>query len=205
MGMTMSLRATAPILPTKGKKEHARDASWEHAERESSRFLVTHDGKDESTQYRFLQSSLGRVGEHSALGFDSVSIHYCGEAKQRSKVAAWIVDGWRQLCGLAIVHKKSPVLFLWIKGADPYITVEGKKHRMPNPLHCLDAKRHASLLHKEKIADGVDDVLHDAYQQIRDFLEHNAYASQNGEILAADLEGLLRPLVEKTIEEDVNE
>jgi hypothetical protein len=139
---------------TKGKKEHVRDDAWERAERESSRWLLEHDGKNEEFQYRFMQSSTGRVGEHANLGFDSVSANHIGECKQR-KMAAWIIDAWRQLTGLAVVHKKHPVLFLWIKDADPWMTVEGRKVRMPNPMHCVTPAYHASLLQAEKERDSL--------------------------------------------------
>lgn len=134
---------------SKGKKEHTRDESWERCERESSRWLLEHDGKNEELQFRFMQSSTGRCGEHSALGFDSISANYIGECKQR-KMAAWIVAGWRQLTGLALIHKKHPVLFLWIKDVDPWMVVEGKKVRMPNPVHGLTPARHAHLLECER-------------------------------------------------------
>ena len=137
---------------TKGKKEHVRDESWERCERESSRWLIEHDGRNNEFQYRFMQSSTGRVGEHASLGFDSVSANHIGECKQR-KLAAWIIESWRQLTGLALIHRKHPVLFLWIKGADPWMTVEGKKVRMPNPIHAITPARHAELLQKEKQLD----------------------------------------------------
>jgi hypothetical protein len=134
---------------TKGMKEHKRDDAWERCERESSRWLLEHDRKNEEFQYRFLQSSTGRCGEFADLGFDSISANHIGECKQR-KMAAWIIEAWRQLTGLAVIHKKHPVLFLWVKDADPWMSVQGKKIRMPNPLHCITPSRHAELLDCEK-------------------------------------------------------
>lgn len=135
---------------TKGAKEHSSDKSWERRERESARWLMEHDGRNDDVQYRFLQSSTGRTGGYSALGFDSISKNYIGECKENKKIAGWIIDAWRQLTGLSLTHKKHACLFLWIKNADPWMTVEGKKVRMPNPMHVITKERHADLLAKEK-------------------------------------------------------
>lgn len=135
---------------TKGAREHVSDPSWKRAERADARWLTEHDGPETDPTMARLLTSTGRCGQLSSLGFDISSATYVGEAKERKKFPAWLVDAWTQLFQIATERGKEQVMFLHLKGAEDWVPVGPKKMRLPDPIHCITAARHADLLAKER-------------------------------------------------------
>jgi hypothetical protein len=134
---------------SKGGRSHSRSKSWRKREQEAGIWLGKHAGEDNDPIFRRLKSSLNRVGQYSALGYDVTSEKYIGEVKER-KLPQWLTKAWIQAQQCAIWRKKHAVLFLYLKGVETEFTFEGQKYKVPTPLNVITQERHAELLDKER-------------------------------------------------------
>jgi len=147
----------APVPSEKGKspdarKPRSRSQKWKLSERESSVFLRDEDGQDPDPTIQQLQTSTGRLGHLTSLGYDTSSKHYVGEVKRRV-LPAWIIEAWVQINQIGLRRKRHPVLFLHIADTqDKKFECDGKQYDIPE-LHCLTAERHKQLLEYERICN----------------------------------------------------
>lgn len=116
------------------------------SERDLGHWLQKHDAPD--PRLRGIASSTGRVGHITQLQFDVTSLHYAAENKQ-VKVPSRLLGWWRQIVEIAATQ-----------GKDALLRIEPMNEGLPRginlELHIITADRHAELLRKEKIADGLD-------------------------------------------------
>jgi len=118
-------------------KSHDKGRSFEQ---DVGKWLLKNDG--ECPQFGNMTTSTGRLGQQTNLGFDLVSLHYVGEAKNRKSAPKWLLEAWKQIVDLADKHDKEAVLAL-------------KKDARKYPImHCLTPERHAELLEYEKEVEG---------------------------------------------------
>lgn len=116
------------------------------AERDSGRWLLDNDGKDE--KWTGVASSTGRVGHITQLMFDVVSKHYAGEVKNII-VPAKIFNFWLKIVSIAATHGKNPVLIIVPNNEHKQA---GFPKRVP-AMHIITEDRHAELLEKERLID----------------------------------------------------
>lgn len=121
--------------PSSGKSRR-RASVWKHVEREGGRWLQQHDGPDPKMANSNMVSSLGRIANTTAAGYDLRSLHYCGECKSRESFPRWLMDCWRQIVEIAKHEGKAALLIL----KEPHV----------KPLHIITEERHAELLGYEK-------------------------------------------------------
>ena len=140
----------------KGAKEYGSQSDrWKRKEREISRFFQTHDGLTENPTLRKLQTSTGRVGHLTDLGFDSVSRSFLIEVKCRT-LPLWQHTAWVQAVQLAADYGLAPALALTHAEAQRTYTHHGKVQALPD-LVCITPERLAQLLAYERQALAEED------------------------------------------------
>jgi hypothetical protein len=134
------------IMPISEQKRRLRKSK--QAERDSGRWLLDNDGPDPIWQN--VSSSTGRVGHITQLQFDVVSRNYAGEVKNII-VPARLFGFWLKIVSIASSHGKNPVLIIVPNNEHKQVGVPKKA---PS-LHIITEERHAELLRKERLADGI--------------------------------------------------
>lgn len=86
-----------------------------------------------------MTTSTGRLGQQTNLGFDLVSRHYVGEAKNRKSAPKWLLGAWKQINELSDDHEAKY----------PFLAVKKDLRKYPL-MHIITKERHEELLQYER-------------------------------------------------------